>query len=81
MFIHEKHIGHLDLKPSNILVSKATDLCKISDFGSCIDLTESSQTVSLKINLTGTYPYCAPELFRGNAIKLYRSQNNRTNEG
>ena len=51
--LHKTQIVHLDLKPSNIMASKTSDLCKITDFGSCKDLTETSPTTSLKINVTG----------------------------
>ncbi|XP_066921801.1 serine/threonine-protein kinase mos-like [Clytia hemisphaerica] len=65
-YAHKKNIVHLDLKPLNILVSQATDQCKIADFGCCKDLSEiSSPTTPTKTSLTGTYSYRAPELLRG----------------
>ena len=64
-YAHRKNVVHLDLKPANILVTLATDECKIGDFGCCKELDENTQpTTPTKSNLTGTYSYRAPELLR-----------------
>lgn len=66
-YAHLRNIVHLDLKPANILLNATTDHCKIADFGCCKILSEedTQATTPTKSNLTGTYSYRAPELFRG----------------
>lgn len=51
-----------DLKPSNILLSKA-GLAKIGDVGLAKLLTSSDFSASMLP--TGTFAYCAPELLLG----------------
>ena len=58
-YIHGCNILHLDIKPSNILLTQQ-NLCKLADFG-CSQNAENP-TVS---QLQGTLAYRAPELFRG----------------
>ena len=58
-YIHGCNILHLDIKPSNILLTQQ-NLCKLADFG-CSQNAENP-TVS---QLQGTLTYRAPELFRG----------------
>ena len=59
IYIHDRHILHLDIKPANILLTQQ-NLCKLADFGCsqyALDPTMSQ--------LQGTLAYRAPELFRG----------------
>ncbi|XP_014773578.1 serine/threonine-protein kinase mos [Octopus bimaculoides] len=60
-FIHSKHVVHLDLKPTNIIITD-NDVCKICDFG-------CSQCVKWPVvetsSLSGTATYIAPELLKG----------------
>ena len=64
-FTHSQNIAHLDLKPSNILLTPRGE-CKIADFGCCKVINdESIPSTPTKSNLTGTYSYRAPELLRG----------------
>ena len=37
MYLHENGLAHLDLKPSNVVVT-SHGLCKICDFGSCLQV-------------------------------------------
>ena len=60
-FINKHGIkAHGDIKPENLLIDYRNQL-KISDFG----LLELSEDV-FEDNIKGTYPYMAPETFKGN---------------
>uniref|UniRef100_A0ACD5Z3L5 Uncharacterized protein n=1 Tax=Avena sativa TaxID=4498 RepID=A0ACD5Z3L5_AVESA len=61
LHLHEKHILHLDLKPSNILVDDQM-IPKITDFGlsRCLD---KEQTRDITSKLYGSLGYLAPEFF------------------
>ncbi|CAM0947968.1 unnamed protein product [Alopecurus aequalis] len=63
LHLHENHILHLDLKPSNILVDDHM-VPKIADFGlsRCLD---KEQTRDFTSNLCGSQGYLAPEFFTG----------------
>jgi len=61
-YVHAKGIVHLDVKPSNIMVT-LNDVCKLADFG-CSQYSESDPVESDSL-LTGTFAYRAPELHRG----------------
>ncbi|XP_020902892.1 serine/threonine-protein kinase mos [Exaiptasia diaphana] len=64
-YAHDKGIAHLDLKPSNVMVT-SEDHCKLADFGCCQSVEANEKPASpTKSNLTGTYAYRAPELLRG----------------
>jgi len=36
-YLHNKDLAHLDLKPSNVVVT-SEDRCKLCDFGSCLQV-------------------------------------------
>jgi predicted ATPase/GAF domain-containing protein/HPt (histidine-containing phosphotransfer) domain-containing protein len=56
--IHEKHIVHKDIKPSNILTDKDLSIIKITDFGISYSLdTKVNETQGLE----GTLSYMSPE--------------------
>lgn len=66
-FIHRNRIVHLDLKPSNIVITPQ-DTCKLVDFGCCRSLDDvhsCPRSPGRRSELTGTFAYRAPELFRG----------------
>src|ERR1700751_3272941 len=66
---HHEGIIHRDLKPGNLRITQEGHL-KILDFG-LAELLEptadlaSAETVTIKMTLTGTLPYMAPEQFGG----------------
>jgi proto-oncogene serine/threonine-protein kinase mos len=65
-YIHDNQVIHLDLKPSNILVSVCEDI-KLADFG-CSQKTEANSGLispTQRSHLTGTFAYRAPELLKG----------------
>lgn len=70
--IHSKRIVHLDLKPTNIMIS-CGDVCKLVDFGCSqrldgIRKNESKESLSANSSphslCVGTVCYAAPELFK-----------------
>jgi hypothetical protein len=69
-YAHDKDIIHLDLKPSNILVSKSEqleDFVKVIDFGLARVISKESGTTVTRFR--GTHQYCAPEQFGGRVSK------------
>lgn len=65
-FSHDNGILHLDVKPANVIISRA-DVCKLGDFGCCQRVEKDSGVVSPteRSHLTGTFAYRAPELLKG----------------
>ncbi|XP_043198736.1 serine/threonine-protein kinase mos-like [Amphibalanus amphitrite] len=60
-YCHGEGVIHLDLKPANVIVTRAGDL-KLGDFGSARSVDDQEARGS---GARGTVPYMAPELFRG----------------
>ena len=65
MYAHSHNFLHLDVKPSNVIVSDR-DTCKLGDFG-CSQLApnKADPLTPTSSSLTGTFAYRAPELLRG----------------
>jgi serine/threonine protein kinase len=58
--IHEQHLLHKDINPSNIIWNKNTDVVKIIDFGLATTLSIESPD-SNTTSLEGTLSYISPE--------------------
>ncbi|KAG9265360.1 proto-oncogene serine/threonine-protein kinase mos [Astyanax mexicanus] len=63
--LHAHGVAHLDLKPANVLVSRA-GVCKLADFGCSLQLGRDHAACALEIG--GTYTHRAPELLRGERV-------------
>jgi serine/threonine protein kinase len=70
---HEAGVTHRDLKPENLMLGR-DDVVKILDFGlarlpgqATADIEASGTSDTISGTLSGTLPYMAPELFRGEA--------------
>lgn len=64
-FMHSKHIAHMDLKPSNILLDHAWNV-KISDFGSSCNFEELCDRRSQQAQAPGSLAFMPPERFDSN---------------
>ncbi|MGF1482228.1 MAG: AAA family ATPase [Cyanophyceae cyanobacterium] len=58
--VHQQHVVHNDINPSNIVWSPATEQVKLIDFGSSLLLTPKNSTRHPKV-LRGTLTYISPE--------------------
>ncbi|CAD8126548.1 unnamed protein product [Paramecium sonneborni] len=58
-YCHYYGIIHMDIKPSNILISRSL-LAKITDFGEAVNKNMEQKNYSIG----RTMPYCAPEIMR-----------------
>lgn len=72
--IHQQHIIHKDLNPSNILLNPAAGQVKLIDFGLATVLAREQQSVRNPDALQGTLPYISPEQTgRMNRVIDYRT--------
>jgi predicted ATPase/signal transduction histidine kinase/CheY-like chemotaxis protein len=72
--IHQQHIIHKDVNPSNIVLNRATGQVKIIDFGISTALSQENPTFHHPNILEGTLPYLSPEQTgRMNRVVDYRT--------
>lgn len=65
-YAHGQKVIHRDIKPQNILVRSDGSDPQLVDFGLAAEIRESASRVSMTHSDTsGTYPYMAPEQWRG----------------
>ncbi|XP_072547347.1 proto-oncogene serine/threonine-protein kinase mos [Salminus brasiliensis] len=65
LHLHAHGVAHLDLKPANVLVSRA-GVCKLADFGCSLQLGRDREARASEIG--GTYTHRAPELLKGERV-------------
>lgn len=58
-YLHKRHFVHRDLKSPNILLT-TNDILKISDFGTCREMSGDPE----KLSFAGTVAWMAPEVIR-----------------
>ncbi len=66
-FSHQHGIIHRDVKPANIMISKAGAV-KVMDFGIARAIAESGNSVTQTAAVIGTAQYLSPEQARGDAV-------------
>ena len=66
-FSHQHGIIHRDVKPANIMISKAGAV-KVMDFGIARAIADSGNSVTQTAAVIGTAQYLSPEQARGDAV-------------
>ena len=65
-YSHRHKVIHRDVKPQNIMVVGEADDVQVVDFGLAAQIRTSMTRVSrVRMDTSGTYPYMAPEQWRG----------------
>jgi serine/threonine protein kinase len=65
-YAHKRKVVHRDIKPQNIMVSRDGQDVQIVDFGLAAQIRTSMTRVSqVQMDTSGTYPYMAPEQWKG----------------
>ena len=71
VYLHSKDIAHCDMKSTNILVEISEPVvAKITDFGLSIMKNDLETSSSSKVQNVGTPRYSAPEILRGELLKV-----------
>jgi serine/threonine-protein kinase len=65
-YAHAHRVVHRDIKPENLLVTGDGEDVQVIDFGLAAEIRQSVIRISkVKMETAGTYPYMAPEQWRG----------------
>jgi serine/threonine protein kinase len=65
-YAHQRQIVHRDVKPQNIMLNEDGSDVQLVDFGLAAEIRTSVMRVSqVQMETCGTYPYMAPEQWRG----------------
>lgn len=68
-FLHSQKIIHRDVKPQNVLISKAhygqSAIVKLADFGLCKQNRDVTNTFSKSVSVIGTLSWAAPGSISG----------------
>jgi predicted ATPase/signal transduction histidine kinase len=60
-YLHQNHIIHKDIKPSNIIINPQTKTVKLTDFGIASRLSKENPQVNNVSSIEGTLVYMSPE--------------------
>ncbi|MEZ2229088.1 AAA family ATPase [Microcoleus sp.] len=60
-FLHQNHIIHKDIKPSNIIINSQTKQVKLTDFGIATKLNKENPQFNNPNSVEGTLAYMSPE--------------------
>ena len=67
VFLHRNGVVHRDIKPANVLMSSEGS-CKLTDFGTCLNLAKKNSMVGDDLNLHGSPVFMSPEACRGETV-------------
>lgn len=74
-YAHDEKVVHRDVKPQNIMVRKDGSEPQLVDFGLAAEIRLTTSRITRgAVDTTGTFPYMAPEQWRG------RQQDGRTDQ-
>ena len=60
-YIHDHHVVHKDITPSNILFDPVSHQIKLTDFSSASELSREYKELNMSSSIEGTLAYISPE--------------------